>query len=89
MFILCRSIRRLRLFGEHQNISVLQQHIAMKPLFCNGRRLVGHTKDTFNVEHQFSDTDGVKRAFKHRFVVDIHQGVTTLYVQVFVSLPNT
>lgn len=67
---------------------MLQQHIAMKPLFCNGRHSAGHMEDAVNVEHQFSGADGLKRAFKHQFVVDIHQGVTALHVQVFVSLPN-
>lgn len=76
----------LRLFGVHWNISVLQQRIAMKPLLCNGRHSVGHVEDTCNVEHQFCGTDGLKRAFKRCFVVDIHPGVTALHDQVFVSL---
>lgn len=72
-----------------KNISVLQQRIAMKPLFCNGCRSAGHIEDVFDVEHQFSGTDGLKRAFKCWFVVDIHQGATALCAQVFVSLPKS
>lgn len=67
---------------------VLQQHIAMKALFCNGRRSFAFIEDAFNVEHHFAGTDGLKRAFKRRLVVDIHRGATALHVQVFVSLPN-
>lgn len=56
--------------------------------FCNGRRSVRHLEDALNVEHQFSGVDGLKRAFKHWSGVDIHQRVTALHVQVFVSIAN-
>lgn len=71
-----------------RHISALQQHIAMKALFCNGRHSVSHIEDVLDVEHQFSATYALKRAFKRRLVVDIHQRVTALHVQVFVSLQN-
>lgn len=60
-------------------------HCHEKPLLSNRRHSVGRSKDAFNVEHQFSGTDGFKRAFNHWFVVDIPQGATALHVQVFVS----
>lgn len=60
----------------------------MESLCCNGHHSGGHIKCAFNVEHQFSAADGLKRAFKHQCVVDIHWGVTALHIQVFVSFPN-
>lgn len=60
----------------------------MKALLSNGCHAVSHTDDAFNVEHRFWSSDGLKSAVKCWFAVDIHQGLTTLQFQVFVSLPN-
>lgn len=49
---------------------------------------LNHIEDALNVEHQFAGADGLKRAFKHRLMVDIQQGGTAFHVQVFLSLPN-
>lgn len=37
---------------------MLQQHIAIKPVFCNGHHSVDHVEDALNVEQQFSGTNG-------------------------------
>lgn len=90
LFILCSSIRGSRLFGERWNISVLQQHIAIKLLFSPFSVMDIISSVTPRMRSVLDSNflvqmDWIGPLSIYPFVVDIHQGEATLHVQVFVS----